>query len=119
MNKFSYLKQAFSNKVTATISILQLLMFAVAMLLFVKFIPWLTSHDISELSAYSSYTLPPPEWAKSFSVNHGDFYFYRESPSENRPKFYLVISGFLVIWVFLLASGLYVKKRIKQNAAQV
>lgn len=71
---------------------------------------------MGKLSMYESYTEQPPEWANSFSVNHGDFYFYKESPKNNRSKFFLIIASLLVGWLFLLGSGVYAKKRIKYNA---
>ena len=72
---------------------LQVISVIVTLLVFVNFIPWLMAHPVEDLSLYSD-SPSPPKSAQTFSVNHGTFTFYDDSPSSNKLKACLII-GFL------------------------
>lgn len=110
-----YLHRYFGDKRTAFGSLLTVILFCSYILVFLRYAPWLTAHDIELVYDRFSYKGVAPEWARSFSINHGDYIFYRDSPRENRFKFYTII--FLLLVLFFL-SGLtseYFRKIRKRN----
>ena len=70
---------------------IQALLIVAAMYVFMKTIPWLMAHDISELSKYEEPTPPPSAHAESFSVNHGHFTYYEDSRASNPSRLWLYI----------------------------
>ena len=97
MNRvIEYHRRLFSLPKGKLIWLAQVILIVVAMWLFIKNIPWVMSHDISEIEQYSDSSPSPPEWARAFSVNHGDFIYYEESRSDAPAKFWAAIILFII-----------------------
>lgn len=88
------------------VSALQIISAIVTFVAFFAFVPWLVSHPIEKLARYHSAPEPPPN-AESFSVNHGHFTFYDDSPSTNKMKALSAIGVIVANWAFLVISALY------------
>jgi len=73
--------------------------------LFFKYVSWVFAYQMSNLDIFTN---PPaaPEWAKSFSVNHGTYTFFEDSPQENPIKRYSIIAIFGCLWLFLVTTAL-------------
>lgn len=82
----NYLRKVLSLRRGKLILGIQVLLFAAAMFVFIKTIPWLMAHPISKIDDDERPTPPPPEWAQSFSVNHGNFIYFSDSISSNQTK---------------------------------
>lgn len=49
-----------------------------------------------------------PAWAQYYGINHGEPYFYTDSPKERPVLFYTVLIVFFVLYVALIYSIVYV-----------
>lgn len=72
MRVVSYLKAARKTRHGLWIVAARAVVFLVMLVLFVRYVPWVTSHDMTELVVYSEPQPRPPRWAQAFSVNHGE-----------------------------------------------
>ena len=82
-------------------SLMQILAVAIMFLLFFQIAPWLDAQPISLLPTGVS----APEWAHSFSINHGRYLFLHVGPISEQPILFTISVAILVVcWVFLLWS---------------
>jgi len=87
--------------------------FIVFMALFIRFVPWLFgSKSVAEVTNYNLSNLPAPEWALSFTINHGSAMYYKQPIPAEIPLFtFCVVLSFLLV----IASGKYFEKKYKTS----
>jgi len=102
-----YINLVLKKTKTKKLFIVQLLTFCGWLLIFVKYMPWITSTPINE---YHLQEYAKPSWAKYYGTDHGTPYFFIDSPKENSLKFYSVIISFFSMYVFIITSMIYVYK---------
>ena len=80
------------------------------------YIPWVLSEPIEAIQGYKLDNLPPPDYARSFTVNDGSAIFFRDDvPSKHPLKFSIILSVFFAFWLVLV--WLYLRlKRLKREA---
>ena len=94
------------------LSVLQVLSCIVTQFAFFAFVPWLGAHPIEQLAFYESAPEPPPD-AMSFTVGHGQFTFFADSPGTNKLKALGEIAFLVTNWLFLVLSALYSTKVVE------
>lgn len=98
----AYFSQAWMVRHGKVILAIQGVVFVVGVLLFFRFAPWLMASDISQIGTYEAPKPPPPDWAKSFFVSHGKFYYFQDSRSTAPGKAIgivaLLVAGGAVEW---------------------
>ena len=90
------------KKQTKIIFVIQVIVFIGLLIVFWLYMPWLNSKPISEYP-YQKYQAPPVQ-AKYFVINHGKPYYFVDSSEESPIKFWLVISGFVIGYFYLIVS---------------
>ena len=89
----NYFKRALTLPRGKILLAAQVLLLIAGMFVFIRTIPWLASSDISEINLDETSNSVPPSWARSYSVNHGDYLYYEESPSDNPRRMWLNIGA--------------------------
>jgi len=69
---------------TAREKVVVVILFSVLMALHLNYTPWLVSAENLALEKYDLRNEPAPEWARSFSINHGAAIYYE----DDLPKFH-------------------------------
>ena len=63
-----------------------LVVFLVMMLMFLTYTGWiLGACPMSEIEYFELENTPPPDYARSFSINHGTAVYYRDDVPSNHP----------------------------------
>ena len=90
---------------TGLIAAAMLVIFLVMMFLFLTYTGWvLGARPMSELAHYELENTPPPEYARSFSINHGSAVYYRDDvPSKHPVKRNVILAAFFGLYAVLLA----------------
>ena len=109
-----YLPWPFSSarKVRHGVPLLIVLIVSLAVLyfLFFPYVPWLTSEPMDKLSMCDKPDPVPPAWARSFAVNHGTFWYYRESPADRPGKALAIVSSMGVLSLVAVICCLYLMR---------
>jgi hypothetical protein len=96
---FEYFRRALALPRGGLLLLGQGALIVIALWTFIHSIPWMMSHDISEIGNYEDPIPKPPRWARAFSVDHGTFVYYPESRSDAPAKFWGVITLFVAYGV--------------------
>ena len=89
-----YFKRAFTLPRGKTLLVGQVLLLIAGTFVFIRIVPWLGSSDISKISVDGNPSPVPPSWARAYSVNHGTYSYYDESPRDNPLRVWLNV-GFI------------------------
>lgn len=78
--------------------------------LFIRFMPWLIgSEEIYNMSNYELEVTEVPEWAMSFTVNHGKPIFFAQPVPSETPWYTL---GVIVSFAIVILSGKALSNKI-------
>jgi hypothetical protein len=93
------------------------LILAVMMAMFLNYTGWIFgARPIAEIEHYELDNTPPPDYARSFSINHGSAVYYRDNvPSKHPTKRNTIVAAFFGLYGVLLAL-IFVSRR---NAKRV
>lgn len=71
--------------------------------LFIRYVPWLfDSKPIDTIGDHDLSNLPPPDWAMSFAINHGEaLYYYAPVPSQSPIQTTFVVLAFFLSFACL------------------
>lgn len=92
---FEYLRRALAIPRGRLLLIGQTLLFIISLIVFIHSMPWMMSHNISEIGNYEDPNPLPPDWARAFYVDHGTFIYFAEARSDAPAKFWGVITFFV------------------------
>ena len=98
-------------------TVAMLLVFVAMMAMFLTFTDWiLGAQPISEIEYFELENTPPPEYARSFSINHGSAIYYRDDvPSKHPLKRNIIFIVFFGLYGALLAMIFVSRRRAKQK----
>ena len=92
----------------------QVLMAAALLLLFFTTVPWLGTQDLSALP--SSYHGAVPDWARSFTNDHGNVVFHRHGTVKDEPVEFAFRAGGMVVLFALLGLSIWLPRRSSASA---
>lgn len=102
---------------TPRMAVAMALVFTVMLAMFVHYSGWiLGARPLSEIEHYELDNTPPPDYARSFSINHGSAVYYRDDlPSKHPEKTGFIITIFFGLYGALLAMIFVSRRRAKRN----
>lgn len=92
---FEYLRRARALPRGWLLLIGQAILFIISLIVFIHSMPWMMSHNISEIGNYENPNPLPPAWARAFYVDHGTFIYFAETRSDAPARFWGVITFFV------------------------
>ena len=91
--------------------------FAAIMVLFLSYVGWiLGSKPIAEIGMHELDNTPPPEYARSFSINHGSAIYYRDGvPSQHPMKRNTILAAFFGLYGVFLGLVFVSRRKAKRD----
>lgn len=111
-----YFQKISSLRFGKAILVCQLIMVIAGIYVFLKIVPWLLSSDISEIGKYESPMPPPPSWAQAYSVDHGTFRYFRESPTDSPFRVAALVALLLVPTAGTMALSYWALRQSPKDA---
>jgi len=94
---------------------LAVILFVALMTLHFKYTPWLYgSEQLDALEKYELSNEPAPEWARSFSINHGAAIYYKDDlPKYHPSKTAIIYATGFSLWLSIVLLGYRGYRRIR------
>lgn len=96
-----YINLVLKSKKTKVLFISQVFVFIAMAVTAANYMHWLGAYPISH---YNDANYEKPSWAKSYAYDHGVPIFYKDSPKEEKGKYYLIILILFLLWLFLIMT---------------
>jgi hypothetical protein len=78
--------------------------------------PWLASEPIENINRHALKNVPPPKWAKSFAVNHGEATYFERGTARQEPYKFALVTALLFGSII---AGAVINRKVKQTNASV
>ncbi|MGC4016720.1 MAG: hypothetical protein QM755_19730 [Luteolibacter sp.] len=92
-------KQAWRSPCGRLLLCFRILAFVAGAILYIWGLPWLVATPIRENYDNLPLNPPPPSWARSFAISHGQARYYPNSIRDNPWKAGSWAAGLIVLWV--------------------